>query len=1445
MRTHIGRRLLSGALALVMLLGLPPVGALAEGNAAASDGEDGAFARTLEVSAATPIVIKGDDLVAEAVNRNRAEVDRLGGSDGSTEARWLSDLLTTGTVAVGGLASNAVNVGGELNFTGVARVEAVLDGVAADESYALRLSGTDRVGRGTAGSGSVTVAFDFLGDDADGKTSLTEQWELANRHGLWIVSGEGGSAYAFSSALLGPTVKEIRLYPVEIELGVYDIPETMSAQEYAELRERLSSVTDHPTAASVRSSYRVYDGLTRIQETRTYDAGTVTVPQSVFLNEPLYYTFAPGEEGAAHYAAANGFYRYALETVPEGAALKKDNKRSRGQVLYDSADFPRGGLSCSFEPDGASLLPKRLPDGTYELSRFVYLLCPVVEGREINSVTIAKYDADMGELRIGGKLCNDATLERSRDGFAWREGDELIVSVAPGDGFSCDGVRVTRRGGDVETVAAGERLILSDGMTIEPLFRQDNISLTLYWAKLGAGASETKNVNLNGYQIGYTYSGTNAITFQNNGDGSYTFGNLTSGKVLTLFAGPQDGYVKDRTGVWLREAVGGETGDDTSYLLHVGDARAITVDNRDMRMAYYLGGVDSGGGTVLSGQVCARGGSLKHASAGLAASNAEKTATFLSGVTVSAVSMAANASRTVDGKTYTTSAVTDENGGFAIYVPGGAYGCGVTLSLMRDDLHRIVSVPLLEQDKLLIEVPAQNGHFRFDAIALGQDADADELPLTDEPVTLNLRLLADEGYSAQRVVFTSCDADGGVFKEWNAEKSGGDWNYTTTIIPSKTLKAGGRLTVEAVDGSGRRMGKVNTGYVIKAAPEETTPVPSQSVSARSATTDGSVAMDAAFYPAYPLSGERAAAVASARSLAAIPTDKLTLRAELVNASSGETEDLGTRDSNSRSVTERVAFAMPEDAEGWTLRLTAWEDELSGQPSVMELPLPCGARPDFAHVRVDELGVGRYAVAFDVVNAGNRALSGATIRLQKEPENVLAACALPGVAAKEERHEYVSFALPDELCNESGENVVWLLAESAEGEVLAKRALTIRREKPNARPEKLAVNGSDAEKQISLRVGETSTLNAVPLPAGSGSGCAVVYRSEDAKVASVDANGRITAVSAGATVVRAEAALAGDTLLIDAENVLSSRSGSLTKDKHGMVQYASGGGKALAVDITVLVSAASAAAGGGGGGSSLAVTDLPYVSSYPNGVVILSKINAAVGETVTLAPQPDKGYRVVGIVVKDSRGNALPVTKYANGTYTFIMPDNSGVTVIPTFEWAGASLFGDVPAKSYYAEAVAWAVANGVTNGTSDAEFSPGVPCTRAQTVTFLYRAAGSPAIEPANAFSDVPPDSYYAKAVAWAVANGVTTGTGEGRFSPKAPCTRAQAVTFLHRAARLPSASASSAFRDVSADMYYARAVAWAVADGITNGTDEGVFSPNDFCTRAHIVTFLFRYFAK
>ena len=259
--------------------------------------------------------------------------------------------------------------------------------------------------------------------------------------------------------------------------------------------------------------------------------------------------------------------------------------------------------------------------------------------------------------------------------------------------------------------------------------------------------------------------------------------------------------------------------------------------------------------------------------------------------------------------------------------------------------------------------------------------------------------------------------------------------------------------------------------------------------------------------------------------------------------------------------------------------------------------------------------------------------------------------------------------------------------------------------------------------------------------------------------------------------------------------------------------------------------------------SITTTYTVTVGSVSNGTVTSSHKSAASGATVTLTVKPADGYAVEAVTAKDAKGNAVKVTE-KDGKYTFAMPA-SNVTVSASFvkkgEQPAAKLFDDVAQGAYYYDAVKWAVDKGVTNGKTSNLFGSDDPCTRAQIVTFLWRAAGSPAASASVSFTDVKDSDYYAKAVAWAVEKGITNGTGDGKFSSDDTCTRAQCAAFLYRAAGSPEVTDAAAFSDVAADAYYAKAVAWAEKNGITNGLGNGKFGSDNSCTRAQIITFLYR----
>ena len=271
---------------------------------------------------------------------------------------------------------------------------------------------------------------------------------------------------------------------------------------------------------------------------------------------------------------------------------------------------------------------------------------------------------------------------------------------------------------------------------------------------------------------------------------------------------------------------------------------------------------------------------------------------------------------------------------------------------------------------------------------------------------------------------------------------------------------------------------------------------------------------------------------------------------------------------------------------------------------------------------------------------------------------------------------------------------------------------------------------------------------------------------------------------------------------------------------------------------------------GGGGSSAPAYPVSTPDKTENGSVTVSPRNASKGTTVTVTVTPDSGYVLETISVIDKTGNDLKLTDKGNGKYTFTMP-GSKVEIKVTFMEDNSVLnfFYDVPNDAYYYEAVKWAAENGITGGVGNSLFAPNQPCTRAQIVTFLWRAAGSPVVNYLMPFTDVDEGAYYAEAVRWAASTGIVTGLTEMTFGTNDVCTRAQAAAMIYRYAQAQGKGFTGAwmfllpFTDVPEWAY--ESVAWCYMNGVTTGVNETAFASGNDCTRAQIVTFLWRAFSK
>ena len=409
-------------------------------------------------------------------------------------------------------------------------------------------------------------------------------------------------------------------------------------------------------------------------------------------------------------------------------------------------------------------------------------------------------------------------------------------------------------------------------------------------------------------------------------------------------------------------------------------------------------------------------------------------------------------------------------------------------------------------------------------------------------------------------------------------------------------------------------------------------------------------------------------------------------------------------------------------------------------------------------------------------------------------------------------------------------------------------------------------------ELDLKTNQNENLVATVTPANA-SDATVVWTSNDPSVATIDARGNVTTVGIGKARITATTKDGGyiafcDVIVTEREPVqitFSDESGTVSPantNAYGKLStlptptrsgysfdgwYTEAeGGTAVTTD-TVFDKATTIYAHwtrNSSSGSHTTYYPVNTPAKSEGGSVVVSPKSASKGSAVTVTVTPESGYQVSSVQAVDKDGKKLTLTDKGDGKYSFVMP-GSKVAVSASFAQVQKpeekDPYGDVSKDSYYYDAVKWAAETGVTTGVGDGLFAPEWVCTRGQIVTFLWRASGSPAPKATELpFTDVAADAYYAQAVLWAVENGITNGTSETTFSPDQTCTRAHAVAFLYRMSGSPAA-AGSTFSDVAADAYYSAAVAWAVEKGITNGTSGTTFSPDDTCTRGQIVTFLYR----
>ncbi len=547
-------------------------------------------------------------------------------------------------------------------------------------------------------------------------------------------------------------------------------------------------------ARNVKGEYREFNGTSAADIVRTvnYKAGTFDLPEWLYRG----FDFSTIGYGITEAAVSRKAFTVEYKVKGWGQVLKSCggilDANDIKAIVYDDTD---PGIVC------------------YNIS-----VTPVVRGAYIGSVAVEDYDPERGELRIGDKTYRNEDVASGE----WREGDELFIFAYPSHGYKCDKIEITRADGTVEHIAPGEKVMLTKGMSVKPLFYEENIEITVSWKYPGSFiAYQNRETNM----AGYTFTAN--CEYTDNGNGTYTFRNMTPGDIVNLYVLPENpdekGSVRSRTGYWTRNAVEGEVrlNDDVRFVPCIGDIYAFEVDDHDMEFTYYLvdRAVDEGG-ALVKGKVVTKGGTIKRpSSVDITAENVDVAGIPVAGANVAVLSTDPGEKITVNNVDYYTNATTDKNGCFTVYLPAYADNLGYCIAITMDDrIYQGVSI-FTRNGTTVYVLPYQNPNYQIDRMTVGSNMDTTSIDITDDIVKLGIHAVIAPGYRAQKLVLRSYDCNGALFKEWIAEESTAEgWTYESTFVVSNNLTVNGTLTVELYDQKGKGLGEFDTGYSMKMKP---------------------------------------------------------------------------------------------------------------------------------------------------------------------------------------------------------------------------------------------------------------------------------------------------------------------------------------------------------------------------------------------------------------------------------------------------------------------------------------------------------------------------------------------------------------------------------------------------------------------------------------------------
>lgn len=586
-------------------------------------------------------------------------------------------------------------------------------------------------------------------------------------------------------------------------------------------------------------------------------------------------------------------------------------------------------------------------------------------------------------------------------------------------------------------------------------------------------------------------------------------------------------------------------------------------------------------------------------------------------------------------------------------------------------------------------------------------------------------------------------------------------------------------------------------------------------------SESSIDINADVTPAYPVAGVPAVLNVKGTNVGMLPSDKVTVKAQLAKRDGSEATDLGSEEINGHFqsmdyFSKAFDFTMPEDPQDYQFVITAWENDLSDTATVIKKDLPTGTSMSLSDADLRSGKTNSYETSFDIENSGNKEFGGGYIKIEKEPETwnepnnteqpvvLKDNIGVDTIAAKSTIHEYMTFDLPSDKTDADGMNEITIMLYDASGTQVAEKTLFINKTTTTAAAnvEDIYINDAAGTQTINMKSGESKTIEAAVMPITAREMTNLTYKVDDPSVAQIDTAGSLKALKKGTAKVTVSAYRSDSALFVNADNLAYNMDGNgINIDENGIpLNLSSAAASAPVFEKTIEVNVSETTQSSGSGGTQTVTAASPTKTAVP--------IQTA-KPAETAAPESSA-----------SPSTGLPFT--------------------------------DIKANDWFFDGVKYAYEKHLFSGISDSLFAPDEPMTRAMLVTVLYRAAGSPDMSKeiwGYPFEDVDSESWYGAAVYWARMNDIVKGISYEKFAPNDAITREQLAAILKRYAEFKGLTSDetndlSQFTDSDNTADWAlNSIKWAVGEKLIEGKDNNILDPGGKASRAEVAAILKRFF--